>query len=77
MPFNYRKSVIFLGETYLTEFSSTGSLIISCLHSGHLRYSPLTLENFWSMYGLPHSGHFSLTGISQLAKSHLGYLVQP
>jgi len=49
-----------------------------CLHSalGHCHTGP-ALSHFSTMYGLPHSGHFSETGLPQATNLQSGYWLQP
>ena len=49
-----------------------------CLHSGfgHCHTAP-ALSHFSTMYGPPHSGHFSGTGLPQATNLQSGYRLQP
>jgi len=55
--------------------ASSGCL---CLHSalGHCSTGP-DFSHFSTMYGLPHSGHFSCTGLPQVTKLQSGQRLQP
>ena len=66
------KKTYFFTTFFLTAFFSglqAGQNIVASLS--------LRLDSFCTIYAFPHFSHFLSTGLSQLAKLQLGYLLQP
>jgi len=67
-----------LPHTYCAKASTGACTSCLCLHSpfGHCSTGP-AFSHFSTMYGLPHSGHFSCTGLPQVTKLQSGQRLQP